>query len=57
MTLPDVCSISQMLSQSGRGFGERFMKKNGALGAVRVALHDHRAVVDVREEDVGATSA
>jgi hypothetical protein len=29
MTLPEACAILQAQSQSGRGFGVRFTKKNG----------------------------
>ena len=48
--------MAQVRIQAGRGVGARFMKKNGAGGAVRVALHHHRAVADVRQQhrrDVG----
>ena len=56
MMFPESWSIEQILIQSGRGDGARFMKKNGAVGAVGITLHHHRAIPQVREEhgrDVG----
>ena len=43
--------MRQVRIQAGRGAGARFMKKNSPCGAVRVPLHHHRAVADVRQQD------
>jgi len=52
MTLPEACSIAQVSTHSGRGDGARFMKNGSPVGAVGVALHDHRPVGEVRQAHV-----
>ena len=51
MTFADSCSIEQVSIHSGRGVGARFMKKNSPCAPLRVALHHHRAVAQVRQQD------
>ena len=56
MTFPESCSMRQVRIQAGRGDGRPLHEEELAGGAVRVALHDHRAVADVRQQqrrDVG----
>ena len=50
MTLPDACSIEQVSIQSGRGARRALHEEELALGAVRIALHHHRAVAQVRQQ-------
>jgi len=49
MTLPEECVIEQISIQSGRGEGARH-EEELTRRAVGVALHDHRAVFEMRKE-------
>ena len=50
MTLPDPCSIAQVSIHSGRGDGRALHEEELAVRAVRIALHHHRAVAEVRQQ-------
>ena len=51
--LPDPCSIEQ-ISNPGRPRRRRALHEEElAGGAVRIALHHHRAVAEVRQQHVG----
>ena len=53
ITLPESCSIAQVSSHSGRGDGVCFMKNHLPVNAVGVALHHHRAVAQMRQQNRG----